>query len=273
MNTRILLKLSGDFFSSESESFNSDKIYALSKAIYDFKSQCNVELAIVVGAGNVWRFRDNQHLDMSRNISDKLGMSATNFNAVLLAEMLNNCGDKAAALSCYAPGDLMVPYNSEDALNLLDMGHTIVLGGGTGHPYSTTDLASVLRALELDCNIVYKKPAEACPLNLAPTSSTTISLVIGDCIAMALLELKGFKSSQFKNIHPGGNLGNDLKKVSDIMHTGKSLPLAREKDSPLSKFENHILGHHFSLLQNQLHCKLTFQCCCVRQSYIQIFCN
>ena len=78
--------------------------------------------------------------------------------------------------------------------------------------------------------IVYKKPVEACPLNLAPTSSTTVSLVIGDCIAMALLELKGFKSSQFKNFHPGGNLGKDLKKVSDIMHIGKSLPLAKEKD-------------------------------------------
>lgn len=78
--------------------------------------------------------------------------------------------------------------------------------------------------------IVYKKPIEACPLNLAPTSSTTISLVIGDCIAMSLLELKGFKSSQFKNFHPGGNLGKDLKKVSDIMHIGKSLPLAKEKD-------------------------------------------
>jgi arabinose-5-phosphate isomerase len=78
--------------------------------------------------------------------------------------------------------------------------------------------------------IVYKKPKEACPLNLAPTSSTTISLVIGDCLAMALLELKGFKSSQFKNFHPGGNLGKDLKKISDIMHTGKSLPLARETD-------------------------------------------
>ena len=79
-------------------------------------------------------------------------------------------------------------------------------------------------------SIVYKKPIEACPLNLAPTSSTTISLVIGDCIAMSLLELKGFKSSQFKNFHPGGNLGKDLKKVSDIMHIGKSLPLAKEKD-------------------------------------------
>jgi len=78
--------------------------------------------------------------------------------------------------------------------------------------------------------IVYNKPIEACPLNLAPTSSTTISLVIGDCIAMSLLELKGFKSNQFKRFHPGGNLGKDLKKVSEIMHIGKSLPLAKEKD-------------------------------------------
>ena len=78
--------------------------------------------------------------------------------------------------------------------------------------------------------IVYKKPMEACPLNLAPTSSTTVSLVIGDCLAMALLEFKGFNSSQFKNIHPGGNLGKDLKKISDIMHIGKSLPLAKDTD-------------------------------------------
>ena len=78
--------------------------------------------------------------------------------------------------------------------------------------------------------IIYKKPVEACPLNLAPTSSTTVSLVIGDCIAMSLLELKGFKSNQFKNFHPGGNLGKDLKKISEIMHTGQSLPLAKEMD-------------------------------------------
>ena len=50
-------------------------------------------------------------------------------------------------------------------------------------------------------------------MNLAPTSSTTMSLIIGDCIAIALLELKGFKSSNFKNFHPGGNLGKDLKSV------------------------------------------------------------
>ena len=78
--------------------------------------------------------------------------------------------------------------------------------------------------------ILYKKPIEACPLNLAPTSSTTICLVISDCIAMSLLELKGFKSNQFKNLHPGGNLGKDLKKISEIMHTGKALPLTLESE-------------------------------------------
>ncbi len=78
--------------------------------------------------------------------------------------------------------------------------------------------------------ILYKKPVEACPLNLAPTSSTTMSLIIGDCIAIALLELRGFKSSHFKNLHPGGNLGKDLKYVSEIMHQGSAIPLVKLSD-------------------------------------------
>ena len=78
--------------------------------------------------------------------------------------------------------------------------------------------------------ILYKKPTEACPLNLAPTSSTTMSLIIGDCIAIALLELKGFKSDQFKSLHPGGNLGKDLKYVSEIMHIGNSIPITKLED-------------------------------------------
>ena len=73
--------------------------------------------------------------------------------------------------------------------------------------------------------ILYKKPKEACPLNLAPTTSTTMALIIGDCLSVALLELRGFGSKHFKNYHPGGNLGKDLKTVSDVMHTKKSLPI------------------------------------------------
>ena len=79
-------------------------------------------------------------------------------------------------------------------------------------------------------SILYKKPVEACPLNLAPTSSTTMCMIIGDCIAIALLELRGFKSTEFKSLHPGGNLGKDLKYLREIMHIGKELPLAKMEE-------------------------------------------
>ena len=74
--------------------------------------------------------------------------------------------------------------------------------------------------------ILYKKPIEACPLNLAPTSSTSMTMIIGDCIAISLLELRGFKSTEFKSLHPGGNIGKDLKNLSEVMHVKKELPLA-----------------------------------------------
>ena len=90
----------------------------------------------------------------------------------------------------------------------------------TSNPKSTLHKNSTL-------GILYKKPVEACPLNLAPTTSTTMAMIIGDCIAITLLELRGFKSTQFKNLHPGGNLGKDLKYVEEIMHVKKSLPLAK----------------------------------------------
>jgi len=67
---------------------------------------------------------------------------------------------------------------------------------------------------------------EACPHGLAPTTSTLMQLALGDCLAIALLESKGFSAKDFKDLHPGGQLGASLKFVSDIMHTGSELPLA-----------------------------------------------
>ena len=66
---------------------------------------------------------------------------------------------------------------------------------------------------------------EACPLGLAPTSSTTATAVMGDILAVCLLERKGFSQTDFKQRHPGGKLGSFLRKVSDLMHTGKEMPL------------------------------------------------
>jgi arabinose-5-phosphate isomerase len=69
---------------------------------------------------------------------------------------------------------------------------------------------------------------EACPLNLAPTASTTAQLVMGDALAMALSVEKGFQPEDFAALHPGGKLGKRFLKVADLMHTGEAIPLVPE---------------------------------------------
>ena len=82
-------------------------------------------------------------------------------------------------------------------------------------------------------DIVLKLPddGEACPLGLAPTSSTTATLVLGDILAVRLLERKGFSKTDFRQRHPGGKLGSFLQKVSDLMHKGSEMPLVKEATS------------------------------------------
>jgi arabinose-5-phosphate isomerase len=90
-------------------------------------------------------------------------------------------------------------------------------------------------ALGKQSDVVLELPRakEACPHGLAPTTSTTMQLAIGDCLAIALLEAKGFTAHDFKVFHPGGSLGASLKFVADIMHTGDRLPLVAD-DVPMS---------------------------------------
>jgi arabinose-5-phosphate isomerase len=84
-------------------------------------------------------------------------------------------------------------------------------------------------ALGKQSDVVLELPRakEACPHGLAPTTSTTMQLALGDCLAIALLEAKGFTAHDFKTFHPGGSLGASLKYVADIMHKEDRLPLAR----------------------------------------------
>ena len=87
-------------------------------------------------------------------------------------------------------------------------------------------------ALGQQADVVLELPRakEACPHGLAPTTSTTMQLAIGDCLAIALLESKGFTAHDFKMFHPGGSLGASLKYVSDLMHKGDRVPLAVESE-------------------------------------------
>jgi arabinose-5-phosphate isomerase len=90
----------------------------------------------------------------------------------------------------------------------------------TGHLASTLGQAA---DLVLDCHV----DEEACPLNLAPTASTTASLALGDALAMTVLVRKGFKEEDFANLHPGGKLGKKLMRAEALMHMGPALPTVR----------------------------------------------
>jgi arabinose-5-phosphate isomerase len=90
---------------------------------------------------------------------------------------------------------------------------------------AVTSRASSTLARQADVVLALPQAREACPHGVAPTTSTTMQMAVGDCLAIALLERRGFTALDYKVFHPGGSLGAQLKFISDIMHTGDSLPL------------------------------------------------
>lgn len=95
---------------------------------------------------------------------------------------------------------------------------------------SLTSRAGSALGKQSDVVLELPRAKEACPHGLAPTTSTTMQLALGDSLAIALLEAKGFSAHDFKVFHPGGSLGANLKHVADVMHRGEALPLVGEKE-------------------------------------------
>jgi len=93
---------------------------------------------------------------------------------------------------------------------------------------AVTSRADSTLAKASEVTLTLPRAQEACPHGLAPTTSTMMQLALGDCLAIALLESRGFTASDFKVLHPGGQLGANLKFVSDIMHQGDAVPLVSE---------------------------------------------
>ncbi len=127
-------------------------------------------------------------------------------------------------------GDVVLAIsNSGEARELNDLieytrRFAIPLIGITSRPNSTL-------AKRADIVLMLPPCPEACPNGLAPTTSTTLTLALGDALAVAMLEKKGFTAKDFKVYHPGGNLGQELMKVSEIMHKGERLPVISENVS------------------------------------------
>ena len=128
-------------------------------------------------------------------------------------------------LGMIVPGDAVLALsNSGETAELADLiAHTrrfgLPLVGITGRAGSTLATAA-------DVALVLPAAREACPMGLAPTTSTTMQMALGDALAVALLTRRGFGAADFRRIHPGGKLGARLRRVRDLMHTGDELPLA-----------------------------------------------
>ncbi|MBU0981567.1 UMP kinase [Patescibacteria group bacterium] len=153
---RVMIKLSGEVLGgSDGVGADPDSVMKICKEVKAV-AKTGVQVAIVVGGGNFWRFRDNKSLKIPRSSSDAIGMMATIMNARLLAEALRSIGVNAHALAPHSDDYFAMPYAPVRGKKLLDKKYVVVCGGGTGNPYFTTDTTAALRALELECDVLLK---------------------------------------------------------------------------------------------------------------------
>lgn len=154
---RIMLKLSGEALSKEGKGQGINQAVLLETAgrIAEV-AKSGVQVVIVVGGGNIWRFRDTQESGIERTASDAMGMLATIMNSVALQAALESHGAHTRVLSAIHVPQLAEPYIRRRALRHLEKGRVVICSGGTGNPFFTTDSAAALRALELSCDVVLK---------------------------------------------------------------------------------------------------------------------
>jgi uridylate kinase len=151
---RVLLKLSGEALMGEAH-FGIDPAVALSIAEQIRRvAEQHVEIAIVIGGGNIWRGLAASSKGMDRATADYMGMVATVLNALALQDALEKAGVQTRVMTAIEMHEVAEPYIRRRAIRHMEKGRVVILAAGTGNPYFTTDTAAALRALELDAEIL-----------------------------------------------------------------------------------------------------------------------
>ena len=153
---RVLLKLSGEvLMGDQGFGIHVGTLERLAGEIAQVQ-RTGVQLAIVIGGGNIFRGMSGAASGMDRAVGDQLGMLATVMNALALANALVGLGVPARVLSAIAMDAICESYSRRRALEILDMGDVVIFAAGTGSPFFTTDTAATLRAAETGCDVVMK---------------------------------------------------------------------------------------------------------------------
>ena len=153
---RVLLKLGGEALAGpEGWGIDPQRAEEAAEKIKGVKEQ-GVQIAIVLGAGNIWRGRDGMAHGMERATADHMGMLATVMNSLALQDALERAGVTTRVQTAIEMRAVAEPYIRLRAIRHLEKGRVVILGAGTGNPYFTTDTAAALRAMEIDAQVLIK---------------------------------------------------------------------------------------------------------------------
>jgi len=153
---RILLKLSGEALAG-STGFGIDvsEAEAIASRVKEIH-EMGVEVAVVIGAGNIWRGKQGLDRGMDRATADHMGMLGTVMNAMALMDALERSGVFTRVQSAIEMRAVAEPYIRRRAIRHLEKGRVVIFSAGTGNPYFSTDTAAALRAMEIDANVLIK---------------------------------------------------------------------------------------------------------------------
>ncbi len=152
---RILLKLSGEALSDNRQKLILDAkhIDIVATAIKSMYEQ-GVQIAIVVGAGNIWRGKLAEQIGIERSTADYMGMLGTIINALALQSAIEKTGLECRVMSAIEVKAVSEPYIKKRAISHMEKGRVVIFGGGTGNPFFTTDTTATLRAIEVEADAI-----------------------------------------------------------------------------------------------------------------------
>ena len=154
---RIVLKLSGEALGCDGpDSIDPQTLSDLAREIAGIRRDFDIDIALVIGGGNIWRGMSGADGGMDRAQSDYMGMLATVINALAFQDALEREGQSTRVMTAIDMAQVAEPYIRRRAVRHLEKGRIVIFAGGTGNPFFTTDTAAALRAAEIEADVVLK---------------------------------------------------------------------------------------------------------------------
>ncbi|MCM1064815.1 MAG: UMP kinase [Eubacterium sp.] len=149
---RILLKLSGEALAGDKRTgFDEETVRRVAMQVKQLVDD-GIQVGIVIGGGNFWRGRTSENIDRTK--ADQIGMLATIMNCIYVSEIFRSAGMRTNILTPFACGTFTRLFSKDEAVRCLEEGQVVFFAGGTGHPYFSTDTGVVLRAIEVEAEVI-----------------------------------------------------------------------------------------------------------------------